>query len=471
MRIEVKKLRHHPFNSKVYLLSDIDNLKESILSMGLLEPLIINKKNKVISGNRRLEALRGLDIEYVDVIVKDLKKDEEPIHIISHNQQRVKTCRELINEIKVLHEYYSNGRGRKRDVNIDSRFTTRRFIANEIGMSDGNVYKLLYVDEVFSELIDIIDSGGMTINQAFIESKRKKIQNSINEENKNNITKVHSEKFQIYNKSALNMSEISDQSIDMILTSPPYYSLRNYGTKDQLGLEPSIEEYLENMIEIFKECYRVLKKNGSCWVVIGDSYINGSLKSIPHKFAIKMMEQNWVQRNCIIWNKTNPKPESVKTRLCSSYEFIFFFTKSNKDYYFDVNSIREPYKSSKENGIKSPRHHNIKGSFQRHTPVIQNPLGKVPLDFFQSAKQSIGIGKKTGLKDLEHIAVYPKSICYLPIKSCSKQNETVLDPFCGSGTTGSVSLELKRNFIGYDINSKFVELTQRRLIKKLNSLG
>ena len=289
MRIEVKKLKHHPFNSKVYLLSDIDRLKESILSMGLLEPLIINKKNKVISGNRRLEALRGLDIEYVDVIVKDLKKDEEPIHIISHNQQRVKTCRELINEIKVLHEYYSNGRGRKRDVNIDSRFTTRRFIANEIGMSDGNVYKLLYVDEVFSELIDIIDSGGMTINQAFIESKRRKIQNSINEENKNNITKVHSEKFQIYNKSALNMSEISDQSIDMILTSPPYYSLRNYGTKDQLGLEPSIEEYLENMIEIFKECYRVLKKNGSCWVVIGDSYINGSLKSIPHKFAIKMM--------------------------------------------------------------------------------------------------------------------------------------------------------------------------------------
>ena len=102
MRIELSKLKHHPFNSKVYKLSNIESLKQSISNVGLLEPLVINKKNQVISGNRRLEALKDLEIIKVDVIVKELNKEDEPLHIISHNSQRIKTSRELLNEIKVL---------------------------------------------------------------------------------------------------------------------------------------------------------------------------------------------------------------------------------------------------------------------------------------------------------------------------------------------------------------------------------
>ena len=111
MEIEVRKLKHHPFNSEVYKLSDIDSLKESIQNVGLLEPLVINKKNEVISGNRRLEALKELEMEKVNVIVKELQKDEEPLHIISHNSQRIKTARELLNEIRVLYKHYSKGQG------------------------------------------------------------------------------------------------------------------------------------------------------------------------------------------------------------------------------------------------------------------------------------------------------------------------------------------------------------------------
>ena len=223
-------------------------------------------------------------------------------------------------------------------------------------------------------------------------------------------------------------------------------------------------------MKVFKECYRVFSDEGSCWVVIGDSYIDGSLSNIPHRFAIEMVKKKWIQRNTIIWNKTNPKPESVNTRLGTSNEFIFFFTKKRQDYYFDVDSIRIPYKDPNNIDVKSPRHHSISGQFQRHSPMFQNKRGKVPLDFFQSSKYSGNFGQKNGLEDIKHIAPYPNSICFLPIKSSSRINDTVLDPFCGSGTTGSVAIELKRKFIGYELNPNFIELSKKRLNKKLRTI-
>jgi DNA modification methylase len=259
------------------------------------------------------------------------------------------------------------------------------------------------------------------------------------------------------------MSDLENESIDMILTSPPYYLKRNYGNKNQIGLENTVDKYIVNLMKVFNECYRVLSNKGSCWVVIGDSYIDGSLSSIPHRFAIEMMNCGWIQRNCIIWHKTNPKPESVKTRLGTSNEFIFFFTKIKQNYFFDPDSIRIPYKQNNPTRIKSPRHHNIKEGFQKHTSIFQDIRGKIPLDFIQQSKHSKSIGEKNGILDLEHIAVYPEDLCYLPIKSGSKKGDTILDPFSGSGTTGVVSLKLFRKYIGYEINRNFVNLSIERI--------
>ena len=141
MKVDVNKLRHHPFNSEVYMLSDIESLKESIKSVGLLEPLVINKQNEVISGNRRLEALKELEMKKVDVIVKELNQDEEPLHIISHNSQRIKTARELLNEIKVLMKYYKKGQGYRSDLtSVDSnRGGTREIVSEELGISRDKV--------------------------------------------------------------------------------------------------------------------------------------------------------------------------------------------------------------------------------------------------------------------------------------------------------------------------------------------
>ena len=474
MKVNVQKLKHHPFNSEVYRLSDIESLKESIKKVGLLEPLIINKKNEVLSGNRRLEAIKKLKYRTVKVILKELKKNDEPLHIISHNSQRIKTSREILNEINVISKYYKNKQGFRSDLtSVDiNRSSSRKKISERLGISGDKVYKLIYIDSVSSQLIDLIDNGKLSINQSYLEAKRKKNYDKINKniDIQNKSVNINRPGFRLYNKSSEDMSELKDHSVNMILTSPPYFSLRNYGLKDQIGLENTIDKYIKNLMKIFKECYRVLSNKGSCWVVIGDSYIDGSLSNIPHRFAIEMVKRKWIQRNTIIWNKTNPKPESVKTRLGTSNEFLFFFTKIRQDYYFDVDSIRIPYKDVNNIDVKSPRHHSISGQFQRHSPIFQNKLGKVPLDFIQSSKHSGNIGKKSGLKDIEHIAVYPKSLCFLPIKSGSRINDTVLDPFCGSGTTGSAAIELKRKFIGYELNPSFIELSKARLNKKLRTI-
>lgn len=471
MKVPVSSLHHHPFNEQIYSLSDIDTLTNSIKQVGLLEPLVINKKNEVISGNRRLEALKILNEDKAEVVVRDISKEDEPLLIISHNSQRIKTARELLNEIKVLMKYYRKGQGSRTDLTSSNtkRSRTSDIVSDELGVSSNKVYRLLYIDDVFSELIDMIDDGKLTINQAYIEAKRRQVFNSIkdNKEQTGIPSKVETDRFTIYNKSSEHMTELKNSSVNMIMTSPPYYSQRNYGNDLQIGLEQTVDGFLDNLMKVFDECKRVLRDDGSLYVVIGDTYINGCLGSVPHRFAIRMMDSGWIQRNCIVWHKTNPKPESVKTRLSTSHEFIFFFTKT-QDYYFDIDSIRQPYKEQSVEDIRSPRHHSLTGDIQVHTPVIQNPLGKTPQDFVEVSKHSFGIGKKLGVSDLEHGAVYPPSLCYNPIKSSTKEGDLVLDCFSGSGTTGEVSLELGRQYVGYEINSKFVQLSELRLSSMIN---
>ena len=457
-------ISHHPFNAEIYNLSDIDTLPQSIKRVGLLEPLVLNTNHQVISGNRRLKALLTLGIKDVPVVIRDIPDTDVHLYIISHNSQRVKTSRELLNEIKYLSQHISKGQGFRSDLtsgNIDGSCDTRKVISSKLGISQGNISKLKFIDSHNPEMVNLIDEGHLTINQAFKETKRQVSIIKIKDESVDSIPETISGKYTIYNKSSVDMSELSDGSVDMIMTSPPYWSQRNYGNPEQLGLEESINQYISNLMDVFNESRRVLNDSGSLYVVIGDKYVNACLSSIPHIFALEMMNQGWVQRNCIIWRKTNPKPESVKNRLQSSYEFIFFFTKSDK-YYFDDDSIRQPYKYSQFQDIRTPHHHSLKGDVQSHSPVFQNPIGKIPSDVVETSKHSYGVGKKLGL-DIEHGAVYPPEICINPIKSSSPLGGVVLDPFSGSGTTGEVAISLGRKYIGYEINSKFVDLSHIRL--------
>jgi DNA modification methylase len=148
----------------------------------------------------------------------------------------------------------------------------------------------------------------------------------------------------IYNMDCVDgMKQLPDNSIDMVITSPPYFNLRDYGVNGQIGQEKTIDEYIDKLVFVFNEVKRILKDKGSCFVNIDDVYCNQSLSCIPDKFKIRMVENGWICRNEIIWHKPNAMPSSAKTRFNNDYEKIFFFTKKKK-YVFKTQY--EPFKST-----------------------------------------------------------------------------------------------------------------------------
>ena len=142
------------------------------------------------------------------------------------------------------------------------------------------------------------------------------------------------------------LAKFPDSSIDVVISSPPYYSLRNYLVEGQLGLEPDFHDYLNKMQTIMDELKRVLKNTGTCWINLGDTYSTETQTAksrigIPERFYINCIDGGWIARNHIIWTKNNCMPSSVKDRFTNKWESVFFFSK-NKKYYFDLDAVREP---------------------------------------------------------------------------------------------------------------------------------
>ena len=164
------------------------------------------------------------------------------------------------------------------------------------------------------------------------------------------------------------LKSLEKESIDMVITSPPYFNLRNYGNDAEIGKEDTVDEYINNLISVFNECHRVLKKEGSCWVNIDDVYIKQGLAGVPDRFKLAMIENGWVCRNEIIWHKPNAMPSSAKTRFNNDYEKLFFFTKE-KNYYFETQY--EPLKSKISNGKKRNIKESKYESSEQETSVRQ----------------------------------------------------------------------------------------------------
>ena len=358
-------------------------------------------------------------------------------------------------------DHYQTGQGKRTDLtsaNVD-RSSTRSIVAEKLGISNGNISKLLFIHDNYPELLSHIDAGRMTINQAHLEAKRqisfKAVVGKTNG-NGNTATATNtSDRYVIYNKSSENMEELRDESVNLVITSPPYYSKRNYGIPDQIGLESSIDEYLDSLERVFTETKRVLKDDGALFVVIGDTYVDGCLQSIPHRLALRLMNMGFIQRNCIVWKKINPKPEGTTKRWSTSTEFVFFLTKS-LNHRFEVDAIRVPYK---DNALSNPpRHRKLNGQMQLGTSNLHHPLGKVPSDYIETNVASIHLDD-----DIEHPAMYPEKLIEPFVKATTEKNDLVLDAFAGSGTTGVVALDLGRRFIGYEINGNFCKLCEQRL--------
>ena len=270
------------------------------------------------------------------------------------------------------------------------------------------------------------------------------------------------------------MRGMDEGSVQTCITSPPYFGLRDYGNPDQIGLEASPEEFVREMVRVFREVKRVLRDDGTLWLNLGDSYasngcyINAWLEKehnkgkkhlhvknherysdrkavrggeygikakdligIPWRVAFALQADGWYLRQDIIWSKPNPMPESVGDRCTKAHEYIFLLSKS-KNYYYDGDAIKE---DSVEGGKKN--------------------------------KRSVWNIKARGYKGA-HFAVYPPDLILPCVLAGCPEGGTVFDPFTGSGTTAVVSLQNKRNFVGCELNPDYAALAERRIKEDVN---
>ena len=292
----------------------------------------------------------------------------------------------------------------------------------------------------------------LTVNQSYLQVSREVKESDSRKETKNNTSNTIPNTWRFYQKSSDNMSELNDGEIQTIYTSPPYWNKRLYSENGGIGNEKTSEEFVNNLSNHFKDCWRVLNDNGSFFLNMGDTFYNGNLQNIPHRVIIKLQEKGWILRNTIIWSKTNPKPSSSKSNLTPSYEFIFHLTKTTDyDYYRTLTPLNEKTKPS-----LPPRHRSTNGRYSDSiSPYLPNIKGKNMGDYWNDDIVRTSVANQKLEIDGEHPAPFPEQIVTLPILQTSKEGETVLDPFCGSGTVGRVCENLKRNFVGYDL-MKFV---------------
>ena len=292
------------------------------------------------------------------------------------------------------------------------------------------------------------------------------------------------------------LKTLDDESIQCVVTSPPYWGLRDYGVDDQLGLEETPEQYIDNMVEVFREVKRVLRKDGTVWLNLGDCYAStggpikkggewkdimgqskamensskydsksrtieryGGLKAkdlvgIPWRVALALQADGWYLRSDIIWNKPNPMPEAVKDRPTKSHEYIFLLTKSAK-YYYDYEAIKE--KGEYPAGTRA-----AKASDERSSMSFVNsrpPEYKI----YDGTRNKRSVWKITTKPyKVAHFATFPEELPETCIKAGTQKGDVVLDIFAGSGTTLRVASKLGRKGIGIELNPEYIKILKKR---------
>tara|TARA_R110002167_G_scaffold93122_2_gene249848 strand:+ start:43897 stop:44739 length:843 start_codon:yes stop_codon:yes gene_type:complete len=267
------------------------------------------------------------------------------------------------------------------------------------------------------------------------------------------------------------LSKINDESVQTCITSPPYWGLRDYGMPDQLGLTKSPLEYVDQLVEVFREVRRTLKDDGTLWLNLGDSYMGGvacglkqkDLVGFPWRVALALQADGWYLRSDIIWAKPNPMPESVKDRPTKSHEYVFLLTKSKK-YHYDADAIREPTKSKgktwderKAMGFRGDSKHPTKDAIESGLSIpslAPNPKGK--------NKRTVWTITPKPFKGA-HFAVMPEALVEPCLLAGSGEGDLVLDPFAGSGTVGAVAKRHGRQFVGIELNPEYAALAAQRI--------
>lgn len=267
-------------------------------------------------------------------------------------------------------------------------------------------------------------------------------------------------------------TSIPDNFVQSIITSPPYFGHRKYSEDDgcdyEIGMEKSLEEYINNLAACFEAIKPKLKNSGVLWLNLGDTYRNKELLGVPWRVAFSLKDRGWILRSDVIWKKPNAMPSSVKDRPATDHEYIFLFSKS-RNYYYDADAIREPHVTFTEKSkMRGGRNHFGK---RDGTPEQGKNNGNPNLHDgrWDQAFHPKGRNKRTvweiplGKFREAHFAVYPEKLVEICVLASTRSNDVVLDPFTGSGTTGVVSIKNGRRFIGIELVETYQQMAQNRI--------
>jgi DNA modification methylase len=290
------------------------------------------------------------------------------------------------------------------------------------------------------------------------------------------------------------LKTLESGSVQTCITSPPYWGLRDYGEDEQIGMEKTPEQFVEELCKVFDEVWRVLADDGTLWLNLGDSYSGSGkgpsgnlgakhdernmehkhsaivpdglkpkdLVGIPWRVAFALQARGWYLRQDIIWAKPNPMPESVTDRCTKSHEYIFLLTKQPR-YFYDNQAIKEPV--AQEWGTRdrtNGKYHKDGTGLQPHTGLEKN--------YTDRNKRDVWMVNTSRYKEA-HFATYPPELVLPCVLAGSKVGDTVLDPFSGSGTTGVVALANNRNFIGCELNPEYAQMSLNRINDSVGMFG
>jgi DNA modification methylase len=301
----------------------------------------------------------------------------------------------------------------------------------------------------------------------------------------------------LLNANALHIP-LADKSVNMCVTSPPYYGLRDYGVSNQIGLEQTPDEYVANLVKVFREVWRVMRDDGTLWLNLGDSYggnrehatesatatcgntvldvcakfnkVGNGIKpkdliGIPWRVAFALQADGWYLRSDIIWHKPNPMPESVKDRPTKSHEYIFLLSKSQR-YYYDSEAIKEP-----QSNLTIKMYGHREGGKQKrinskYVGNQANPEKRNVNEDHKRNKRSVWTVTTKPYRGA-HYATFPPDLITPCILAGCPKGGIVLDPFVGSGTTVMVANKNGRQGIGLDLSLKYLT---KNAIERVNSV-
>ena len=476
--VPVEDLKYNEFKMKIYSLEPKNycEIKYSIMTYGILEDLIVDpKSNIVISGNIRLRIAKELGIKMVPVSYRAFDPKSIDSISINTNQQRYKSLIEISNEIDYIYELYPVGKGarsdrnetKKRNKEIREEFLSK-YTKDKIDKikSIKKWCKELYDEEywldIYQKKLGSIDSEKTTLNSVY-----KSLQNEYNIQQNRLKFSVKSDlkrgNVTIYNGSSETMPDVPSKSVNLVLTSPPYFELIDYRDYDEkksgnkgLGWG-SVESYMKFLIKTFVECKRVMKDNASLVVNINDSKKDGSYYLVPHIFLLEMSKIGFELVDEFLWLKLNPQYNMTKGSV-RSHEYIFHFVKKGcRDFYFDDTWLKEDldefdiYKYGKSG--KFPK---LFSGFDPRLKVLKTK-GATPEAF-----------KKFCLENELHFynhGTFSEEIPYVFIKSLMDNSKSgvVLDCYSGSSTTGKVANDLGHSYIGYEVNYDFILASELKI--------